>query len=210
MLPVIERLCRETDIPISIDTTKAAVAGAALAAGACIVNDISGLRFDPAMASTAASAGASLVIMHMRGSPQTMQQQTGYDDLFGEVLDYLREGAELAERAGIRQIMVDPGIGFGKSTADNYRLIAGISHIAALGYPVLLGPSRKAFIGEVTGLPVGDRLEGTVAAAVGAILAGAHVLRVHDVREVYRASRVADALRRASNITSPPGPLPAD
>jgi dihydropteroate synthase len=203
VMPVIERLRRETDVPLSIDTTKSSIARTALAAGACLVNDISGLRFDPGMAGTIALAGGSVVIMHIRGSPQTMQQHTEYVDLFGEVLGYLREGADIAQRAGIRQIMVDPGIGFGKTTADNYRLVAGIPYFTSLGYPVLVGPSRKAFVGEVTGLPVNDRLEGTLAAVVGAILAGAHVVRVHDVREVRRAALVADSLRRAASTIPP-------
>jgi dihydropteroate synthase len=194
VVPVIERLRRETDVPLSIDTTKSAVAEAALRAGAIIVNDVSGMRVDERMPQVAAAAGASVILMHTSGSPRTMQSKTTYADLFGEIAGYLRAGADLATRAGIRQIMVDPGIGFGKTGTDNLRLIMEIGRFRELGYPVLVGPSRKAFIGEVTGLPVGERLEGTIAAVVAAILGGVHVVRVHDVLPIVRAARVADAL----------------
>jgi dihydropteroate synthase len=197
VVPVIERLRRETDAPLSIDTTKSAVAEAALGAGATIVNDVSGMRVDERMPQVAAAAGASVILMHTSGSPQIMQSKTAYADLFGEIAGYLRAGADLALRAGVRQIMVDPGIGFGKTVTDNLRLIMEIGRFRELGYPVLVGPSRKAFIGEVTGLPVGERLEGTIAAVVAAILGGVHVVRVHDVLPVARAARVADALAQA-------------
>jgi dihydropteroate synthase len=199
VVPVIERLRGETDVPLSIDTTKSDVAEAALKAGANIVNDVSGMRVDERMPQVAAAAGASVILMHTSGSPRTMQSKTAYTDLFGEIAGYLRAGADLAARAGIRQIMVDPGIGFGKTVTDNLRLILEIGRFRELGYPVLVGPSRKAFIGEVTGLPVGERLEGTIAAVVAAVLGGAHMVRVHDVLPVARAVRVADALAHAAN-----------
>lgn len=198
VVPVIERLRQETGVPVSIDTTKSAVARAALAAGAQIVNDISGLRFDPDMAGVAAAAGASVILMHTSGTPQVMQSRTAYADLFDDIAAYLRTGAAHAARAGVRQIMIDPGIGFGKTVQDNLRLIAGIGRFLELGYPVMIGPSRKSFIGEITGLPVEERLEGTIASVVGSVLGGAHVVRVHDVLPIARAVRVADSLARAA------------
>jgi dihydropteroate synthase len=197
VLPVIEEIVRSTDTPVSIDTTKSIVAQRALAAGAVIVNDISGFRRDPAMAGVVGKASASAVIMHMRGTPETMQQDTTYDDLFGEVEAFLRDGLAKGKQQGIRQMIVDPGIGFGKDVRDNFRLLAGLERFAALGCPVLVGPSRKSFIGAATDLPVEQRLEGTLAAVVAAVLHGAHIVRVHDVREVVRAVKVADEVRRA-------------
>ncbi len=198
VLPVIEQIVRATDVPVSIDTTKSAVARRALAAGAVIVNDISGMRCDPAMPAAIGGAGGSAVLMHMRGSPKTMQSDTAYADLFGEITLFLRESIEQGKAHGIVQMMVDPGIGFGKSTADNYRLLAGLRRFAALGYPLLVGPSRKSFIGAATDLPVGQRLEGTIAATVAAVLNGANVVRVHDVPQVVRAIKVTDEVRRAA------------
>ena len=197
VLPVIEQIASATDVPISVDTTKAEVARRALAAGAVIVNDISGMTCDPGMAAAVGQSGASAVLMHMRGTPGTMQRDTVYADLFGEITAFLRKALELGKANGIRQMMVDPGIGFGKSTADNYRLLAGLRRFAALGYPVLVGPSRKSFIGAATDLPVDQRLEGTIAATVAAVLNGAHIVRVHDVPDVVRATKVADEVRRA-------------
>jgi dihydropteroate synthase len=173
-----------------------------LNAGACIVNDISGMRMDARMAAVAAAAGASVVLMHTSGPPRVMQSRTAYADLFGDILAYLRESVDMVARAGVRQIMVDPGIGFGKTVADNLRLLAGIGRFRELGCPVLIGPSRKSFIGDVTGLPVDERLEGTIAAVVAAVLGGAHMVRVHDVRAVSRAVRVADAIAHAGGNSS--------
>jgi dihydropteroate synthase len=198
VIPVIERLKRETDVPLSIDTTKAAVAREALSRGAAIVNDVSGFRADPDMPSVVGSAGATAVIMHMKGNPKTMQADPHYTDLFGEISAYLEEGIRLGREAGIRQLIVDPGIGFGKTQEHNVRLIAGLSRFHALGCPVLVGASRKSFIGNISGLPPGQRLEGSLAAAVAAVLNGANILRVHDVRETVRAVRVADAIRQAA------------
>ncbi len=198
VLPVIEKLAGLTDVPISVDTYKSEVARKALGAGAVLVNDISGFRFDPKMPSVVAAARGSAVLMHIRGTPKTMQQNPTYDDLFGEIAAYLEEGLALGRRAGVRQMMVDPGIGFGKSQRDNLRLIAGLSRFTSLGCPVLVGPSRKSFIGNILGLPVDDRAEGTLAAVAACILGGAHVVRVHDVRGAVRAARVADAIRRAA------------
>ncbi len=198
VLPVISRLAARSDVPISIDTYKPAVAREACAAGASIVNDVSGFHADPAMARTVASAGATAILMHMLGTPRTMQADPAYTDLFGEISAYLAEAIALGKEAGIRQMIVDPGIGFGKTVEHNLRLLKGISEFRKLGYPLLVGPSRKSFIGAVLDLPVEDRLEGTIAAAVVAATAGVHIVRVHDVREVARALRVSDAIRNTS------------
>lgn len=197
VIPVIRGLADGTDVPISIDTSKPAVAREALKAGALIVNDVSGFGADAKMPGVVAEAGASVVLMHMRGTPRTMQQQTTYADLFGEIRSALSEAVTKARNAGIRQIIVDPGIGFAKGFADNLRLLRGGREFHTLGCPVLVGPSRKAFIGEILGLPVHERLEGTVGAAVTAALCGAHIVRVHDVMPVCRALKVADAIHHA-------------
>lgn len=198
VLPVIEELAKLSDVPISIDTYKATVAQQAIAAGATIVNDISGFAYDPNMASTVGRAGASAVLMHIKGTPKTMQANPVYADLFGEVLAYLAAAVRTGIEHGVRQMMVDPGIGFGKTATDNYRLLSGIGRLCALGYPVLVGPSRKSFLTAKMSLPVTDRLEGSIAAATAAALAGANVIRVHDVRETRRAVIVADAIREAA------------
>jgi dihydropteroate synthase len=198
VIPVIEALARATDIPISIDTYKADVARQACAAGAVVVNDISAFHLDPRMPSTVAQAHASIIVMHMRGTPQTMQQNTSYADLFGEVSSYLREAVQLAKQERIEQIIIDPGIGFGKSSIDNVRLLAGLNRFGDLDCPVMVGPSRKTFIGELTQTAVDDRLEGTLASVVAAALGGANIVRVHDVRPVCRALIVADAIAQAS------------
>jgi dihydropteroate synthase len=203
VLPVIRELARLGTVPVSVDTTKADVAQAALDAGALIVNDVSGFARDPRMPEVIGRAGATAVVMHMRGTPQTMQADTAYDDLFGEIEDFLLKALVRGRSHGIRQMFVDPGIGFGKSARDNYRLLAGLGRFASLQAPVLVGPSRKAFLGAALGLPVGERLEGTIAAVTAAILAGAHVVRVHDVRAARRASSVADAVRAAATDSQP-------
>lgn len=195
VLPVIEELAKSCDVPVSIDTYKAEVADQALKAGACIVNDISGFGFDAAMPFTVARAGASAVVMHIKGTPRTMQENPVYEDLFGEILAFLRNALDRGVRAGIQQMFVDPGIGFGKTAPDNFRLIAGLYRFSSLGYPLLIGPSRKSFLAIVPGIPPGDRLEGTLAAVTACVLGGAHVVRVHDVRETRRALQVADAIR---------------
>ncbi|RPH37001.1 dihydropteroate synthase [bacterium] len=199
VLPVVERLSGLTDIPISVDTYKSDVAREVLKAGASIINDISGFRFDPGMAEVVGEAGATAVIMHTSGRPSEMQQRTSYHDLFGEIRAYLQEGVSLGQKAGVRQFFLDPGIGFGKTSADNFRLVAGLATLLDLGYPLLVGVSRKSFIGIALGLPVESRLEGSLAALTAAILNGASVVRVHDVKESRRAAIVADALRRANS-----------
>jgi dihydropteroate synthase len=198
VLPVIQRLARASDIPISIDTYKAEVARRALDAGATIVNDISGLRFDAQMADVVGRAGASVVIMHIKGTPKTMQLNPEYDDLFGEITAYLAAGIEKAKRAGVRQILIDPGIGFGKRLEHNLQLLSGLERFQVLGCPIVVGASRKSFIGALLDLPVNERLEGSLAAAVAAVLHGANIVRVHDVRATKRAVAIADALARVS------------
>jgi dihydropteroate synthase len=197
VLPVIEGVRKHTDIPISIDTVKSEVARAAMEAGATLVNDISAFHRDPAMPEVVGKGGATAVLMHMRGTPQTMQQDTRYEDLFGEITAYFRDALALGARAGIRQMLIDPGIGFGKSVRDNLRLVQGIDRFLSLGVPILVGPSRKSFIGEILSLPVEDRLEGTLAAVAVAAMRGASVVRVHDVRAAVRVVRMVDAFQHA-------------
>jgi dihydropteroate synthase len=183
----------EVGIPVSVDTTKLSVARKALDAGAVAINDISGLRFDPGIASLCAETGAGLIIMHMRGEPRTMQSDLGYRDLVLEVTDWLVGQADLAVKSGVHpsQIVVDPGMGFGKSVEGNLEILARSGEFAGPGYPVLVGPSRKSFIGALLDLPVDQRMEGTVAACVVALLSGARLFRVHDVMPVRRSLDLA-------------------
>jgi dihydropteroate synthase len=198
VLPVIRELRKESDVPISIDTYKEAVARAALDAGADIVNDISALRFDPAMAALVAREGVPLILMHMQGVPRTMQREPHYRDVVGEVRDFLAERVRSANQAGIaqEQIIIDPGIGFGKTLTHNLALLKNLQSLKSLGQPLLIGVSRKAFIGKILNAAAPEeRLEGSLAAAVASALTGANILRVHDVSETVRALRVADAIR---------------
>lgn len=196
VLPVIERLSKETEALISIDTSKAEVARAALKAGAAMINDISGLRFDPGMAQAAAEAGVPLCLMHTRGKPREMQADTVYSDLMGEIIFYLEEGLAIAKKAGILhgKIIVDPGIGFGKTAEQNLAILARLRELKVLGCPVLVGPSRKSFIGKALDLPVDERLEGTAAAVALSIANGANIIRVHDVKEMARVAKMSDAI----------------
>jgi dihydropteroate synthase len=206
LLPALERVLADVPVPVSVDTAKPEVAEAALARGAHAVNDVTALAAGPEVARLCARHGAGLVLMHMRGTPATMQDDPRYHDLVGEVRDHLAAAAARAREAGLPAdaICLDPGIGFGKTAAHNYALVTAIAPLAALGYPVLLGPSRKTFLGAVLGLPPAERLEGTLAACAAAVLAGVHVLRVHDVEPVRRAVRVAEALRQ-HRTGAPPG-----
>ncbi len=195
--PVIERIARELDVAISIDTSKAEVAAEALALGAHVVNDVTALG-DPRMPAVVASAGAGVVLMHMRGDPRTMQQAPHYDDVVGEIGDFLASRAELARAAGILadRIVVDPGIGFGKTFAHNWEILRRLGELARVGYPLLVGLSRKTFLGEVVdGAGPEGRAAPTFAAAVAAVLAGAEVLRLHDPGEARPFLAVADRLR---------------
>jgi len=196
--PVVEALALR-GIPVSIDTTKADVARRAVDGGAAVLNDVSGLRHDPGLADVAAGAGSGLIVMHMRGTPRTMQNDVEYDDLVGEVRDALTHSIKVACDRGCspEQIVVDPGIGFGKSTEGNLELIAGIGRLLDLARPILVGPSRKSFIGAILDVPVEQRLEGTIAACLSALERGARLFRVHDVRQVRRALDVAWAIRNS-------------
>jgi dihydropteroate synthase len=200
VIPVIEGLREITDTPLSIDTYKAEVASAACQAGASVVNDVSGLTLDPELAAATAEAGAALVVGHIRGTPQTMQSDVTYQDVMDEVADALQASVELAVAAGVarERILVDPGIGFGKSVRGNLTLLRGAGALRErLGCAVMLGPSRKSFIGKLTGAEVDDRLPGTLAALVVGRLSGADVMRVHDVREARQAAIIADAVLAA-------------
>ena len=199
-VPVIEALRHRSSIPISIDTYRSEVARAALDAGADIINDISGLRFDDEMPGLAARYNAPVVLMHIKGTPKDMQKNPVYGALIPEILDYMRESIRIALEAGVERdrIMIDPGIGFGKTTMQNLELLKNLEAFTGLELPILVGPSRKAFIGNVLGgAAAGERLEGTLAAVSIAIMNGADIVRVHDVKEAARAARVADAIKRA-------------
>jgi len=195
VLPVIEAVVGRIKIPVSIDTRKPGVARAAIEAGARIVNDISGLS-DKEMAKLCAGKRVPVIIMHMKGSPRTMQDDPKYDDVVGEIMHHLSNRAEDAVAAGIeeRQIAIDPGIGFGKRLDDNLEILRRLAEFKTLGHPIVIGASRKNFIGTITGLPVEQRLEGSIAAACAAALNGADVIRCHDVRETRLALQVADAI----------------
>jgi dihydropteroate synthase len=200
VIPVVRELARQARVPISIDTTKAEVARRALDAGAEIINDISALRFDEGMARVAAQSGVPVVLMHMRGTPQTMQQNVCYADLIREIREFLEERICFAVAAGIERakIIVDPGLGFGKSVArDNFTILDSLRSFAALGQPLLVGPSRKAFIGKALQQEATDRDWGTAAAVAVALYNGAHIVRVHAVQQMQMVARVADELRRA-------------
>ncbi|HEY6874410.1 MAG TPA: dihydropteroate synthase [Geobacteraceae bacterium] len=196
IMPVLERLAGELAVPVSVDTFKSAVAKEALAAGAEIVNDISGLTFDERMAMVVASADAGLVLMHTRGKPDDMQKDTAYSSLISEVTASLKWSLSLAEAAGIapERIVVDPGIGFGKSVRGNLEILRKLSEFSVLGRPILVGTSRKSFIGAVLDRPVADRVFGTAATVALALGNGASILRVHDVREMRDVADMAMAL----------------
>lgn len=199
VIPVIESLAKEVDVPISIDTYKSTVAQRAIEAGAEIINDISGLHFDPGLAQVATKEDAPLVLMHIRGTPETMQKDVHYDSLFSEILQYLKDSIQRAESAGLdpRQIIIDPGIGFGKTVEDNLLIIKNLYEFRILGKPILLGTSRKTFIGKILNTEVGDRLEGTLSSIAIGVLNGAHIIRSHDVLQAKKAIAVADAIRLA-------------
>lgn len=202
VVPVIERLAKNSDHPISVDTTKAVVARAALQSGAEIVNDISGLRFDARLADEAARARAGLVLMHSRGDFQSMHWLEPAEDIMAEVEASLRLSIAEAERRGVERvsIAVDPGIGFSKSQEQNLELIARLDRFARAfaGFPVLIGTSRKSFIGRLLdGAPAAERLHGTMATVAAAVLGGAHVVRVHDVKAAVETVRVLDAIKSA-------------
>ena len=199
VIPVIERLAAKSPVPISIDTTKSSVARAALEAGAEIVNDISGLRFDPSIADEAAKAKAGLVLMHSRGTPKTMQQLPPVDEIVSEVIGELRNSVLVAEERGVARdrIAIDPGIGFSKTLDQNVELIAKLDQlaIAFAEFPIMIGTSRKSFLGKLlNGAPADQRLYGTIASVTASVMKGAHIVRVHDVKAAVEAVRVAEAI----------------
>ena len=198
VIPVIEGLWTEVDTPLSIDTYKSDVAERAIGAGAEMINDISGLKFDPKMAHIAAKHDVPVVLMHIKGTPKDMQLDVHYDCLLTEIMEYLEESIEIAEEAGIdaEQIIIDPGIGFGKSAEDNLKIIHHLAELRSLGKPILLGPSRKSFIGKVLNAPVDQREEGTLASITAAIMNGANILRVHDVGPAKKTAQMVDAILR--------------
>jgi dihydropteroate synthase len=197
VLPVIKGMRRTVEVPISIDTYKSAVARAALSAGADIVNDISALRFDTDMAGLVARERVPIVLMHMQGTPRTMQAAPQYDDVVRDVAAFLQQQVEFAVHSGVprRQIIIDPGIGFGKTLQHNLTLLRRLGDFLHLGAALLVGASRKRFIGTILDLEADERLEGSLAVAVAAAMAGANIVRVHDVKETWRALRMADAIR---------------
>ena len=201
LLPVISKLSNSFDIPISVDTYKPEIGSAVLDQGALVINDVSGLQWGNDMALIVAKYGAGLVLMHTQGKPRTMQENPIYKDVVAEVLSFLDQSVKTAEMAGVRpeSIAIDPGIGFGKTLDHNLELIAKINQLKALNKQILLGVSRKSFIGQILNLEVEDRLEGSLAAGVAGVINGANILRVHDVAATVRAIRVARNIREANN-----------
>lgn len=196
VLPIIERLRKEIDIPLSIDTYKPRVAAACLERGATLINDITGMT-NQDMLAVAAQYQAPVVIMHMQGGPKTMQVNPHYDDVVTDVKKFFTNRIIAARNMGIKDLILDPGIGFGKTTEHNLSILARLDELTELGYPVLVGPSRKSFISEINGLPLTERLEGTIAAVVAASLKGARLVRVHDIRACKRALSIVDAIKAA-------------
>ena len=206
VIPVVRLLAKKAGLPVSIDTSKASVAEAAVGAGASILNDVGALGLDPRMAGTAAKLKVPVVLMHMKGRPRTMQKDPRYGDVVAEVGAFLRRRMEAAERAGVDplNLVLDPGFGFGKAPFHNLELTRRLDEIGALGRPILFGPSRKATLGVLLGgAPPQDRLEATLALVTAAVLGGADWVRVHDVKETARAVRMADALRYGRGCPAP-------
>ncbi len=205
VLPVIEQLKAETQIPISLDTRKSEVAQAGLDLGVEVINDVTGLRGDSRMKDVVARAHAGVVIMHMQGTPQTMQLNPTYEDLLGELEDFFSTQMQMGNEAGImpEQVVIDPGIGFGKTLAHNLEILTNLARLrSAAARPVLVGVSRKSFIGKILDLPVEERLEGSAAAVAAAVLNGADIVRVHDVKAMRRVVGVADALANRGNLAT--------
>lgn len=196
VIPTIEILSKKISIPISIDTYKCEVAEEALKAGAVIVNDISGFRFDQKMPEITSRYDASCILMHIKGTPKDMQKKPEYNNVVEEVYEYLLESSRLAEKAGIKQIILDPGIGFGKTFEHNTELIKNLDKIRKTGYPVLVGLSRKSFIAKIYESTVDERTEGTIASNTAAIFYGANIIRVHDVLMNKRAALTADIFKK--------------
>jgi len=202
VLPVIEGLAKQGGVPLSIDTCRSAVAKRAIDVGAEMINDISGLHGDPALAQVAAKEKVPIILMHIRGTPETMQKDVHYESLFSEILLFLEESIEKAESAGVdpNQIVIDPGIGFGKTLEHNLLLVKHLPEFRVLGKPILLGTSRKSFIGKILNEEVDQRLEGTLSTIAIGVLKGAHIIRCHDVLPAKKVMAVADAIRLAGKV----------
>ena len=198
VIPVIEALSKKTDVPVSIDTYKAEVARRALDAGAQMINDISALRFDPKMKEVASEYKVPIVLMHIKGTPKEMQKDPSYEDVIAEITEYLRQSIKIAQDAGIarEKIIIDPGIGFGKRLRDNLNILKNLRKFSILRCPILIGCSRKSFIDKILDLPAEERLEGSLAALAVAVMNGANIVRVHDVKESKRAVSLIDAVIR--------------
>jgi len=198
VIPVIRQLSREIPVPISFDTYKSRVAEEALNAGASMINDISALRLDPRMAEVAAKADVPLIVMHMQGTPENMQLHPRYDDLLGEILDFLEKAVANCRSAGIKgnRVIVDPGIGFGKTFDHNLCVIHHLEKFQSLGKPLLVGPSNKAFIGHILGREAHERDTGTMATVAACVMNGAHIIRVHNVKMAFETIKVVDAIKR--------------
>ena len=198
VIPVIEALKKELGVPISIDTLKAQVAREALRWGASMVNDISALRFDPEMASVVAETGVPVILMHMKGTPADMQVNPTYDDVAAEIIGFLRKAMDQAVSRGVRRdrIIVDPGIGFGKTADHNLEIIRGLGRFQCLEAPILVGSSRKAFIGRILEKKAHERDTGTMATVAAAVMNGAHLVRVHNVKQAVETVKVIDAIKR--------------
>ena len=198
VIPVIRSLFKNTDVPVSIDTYKAEVAEQALDAGAQMINDISALRFDPEMKKVVSEYKVPINLMHIKGTPKNMQKNPWYEDVISEITEYLNESIKIAKDAGIdpEKIIIDPGIGFGKRLEDNLNILKNLKKLSILGCPILIGCSRKSFIGKILDLPVEERLEGSLAALAVAVMNGANIVRVHDVKESRRATSLVDAVLR--------------
>jgi dihydropteroate synthase len=206
ILPVIRGLAAQAGIPVSVDTYKSEVARAALSEGASLLNDVSALRFDPLIADVAARERAPLVLMHMRGEPATMQKIAPSPDIFLEIERDIDLAIAEAEKRGVsrKQIIFDPGIGFGKTLDQNLAILNRLDRFESLGVPIMIGTSRKSFIGRLTGRPEGERIFGTAASVASAIIRGAHMIRVHDVKEMVEVARVTDAIINVREEGLPP------
>jgi dihydropteroate synthase len=206
VLPVVERLSKAVRIPISIDTSKAEVASLAIESGASLVNDVTALRADPKMATVVARSKAAVILMHMQGTPATMQKRPRYHDVVTDVAEFLLRAATQAQRAGIERsrILVDPGLGFGKTVAHNLELVRALERFVSLGFPVVVGPSRKSFIGKTLHAEVQDRLTGTLACVAYAQRCGVHVVRVHDVQPTVQLIRMLESIEQVKGCHDAP------
>jgi len=199
IIPVIEQLAHKINVPISIDTYKSRVAKEALDSGAWMVNDISGLRFDPEMKKVIAEYDVPVVLMHIQGTPRNMQENPKYENLLEDIKSYLNQSVSIAEEAGIGEdkIIIDPGIGFGKTLDDNLKILKNLREFKSLEKPVMIGVSRKSFIGKILDLPTDERLEGSLVSMAVAIMNGANILRVHDIKESKRVAKLVDAILKS-------------